>query len=46
VIDEFDELEKSSVDYYAAIRSLYRQRMNDLIRDGKPDLNNLPDFDN
>lgn len=46
VIDEFDELEKSSVDYYAAIRSLYRQRMNDRIRDGKPDLENLPDFDN
>ncbi len=46
VIDEFDELEKSSVDYYAAIRSLYTQRMNDQIRDGKPDLENLPDFDN
>jgi phospholipid-binding lipoprotein MlaA len=46
VIDEFDELEKSSVDYYAAIRSLYRQRMNDQIRDGEQDLENLPDFDN
>ncbi len=45
VIDEFDELEKSSVDYYAAIRSLYRQRMDDLIRDSKPDLDNLPVFD-
>ncbi len=45
VIDEFDELEKSSVDYYAAIRSLYRQRMDDQIRDGKQDLENLPDFD-
>lgn len=45
VIDEFDELEKSSVDYYAAIRSLYTQRRNDLIRDGKQDLENLPDFD-
>ncbi len=46
VIDEFDELEKSSVDYYAAIRSLYRQHMNDQIRDGKQDLENLPDFGN
>ncbi len=45
VIDEFDELEKSSVDYYAAIRSLYTQRRNDLIRDGKQDLENMPDFD-
>jgi len=45
VIDEFDELEKSSVDYYAAIRSLYTQRRNDLIRDGQQDLGNLPDFD-
>ena len=45
VLDQFDELERTSVDYYAAIRSLYRQRMNDLIRDGEPDLENLPDFD-
>ncbi|MDO9459065.1 MAG: VacJ family lipoprotein [Alphaproteobacteria bacterium] len=45
VIEEFDELEKTSVDYYAAIRSLYRQRMNDLIRDGEPDMDNLPSFD-
>ncbi|MCK9994216.1 MAG: phospholipid-binding lipoprotein MlaA [Alphaproteobacteria bacterium] len=45
VIDEFDELEKSSVDYYAAIRSLYRQRMDDRIRDGKTDMENLPVFD-
>ncbi|MEQ1890692.1 MAG: VacJ family lipoprotein, partial [Alphaproteobacteria bacterium] len=45
VIDEFDELEKSSVDYYATIRSLYTQRRNDLILDGKQDLDNLPDFD-
>lgn len=45
VLDEFDELERTSVDYYAAIRSLYRQRMNDLIRDGETDLDNLPDFD-
>jgi phospholipid-binding lipoprotein MlaA len=45
IIDELDELEKSSIDYYAAIRSLYRQRMNDLIRDGETDLENLPVFD-
>ncbi len=45
VIDEFDELERTSVDYYAAIRSLYTQRRNDMIRDGQQDLGNLPDFD-
>ena len=44
VIDELDELEKSSVDYYAAIRSLYSQHMNSNIRDGKTDVENLPDF--
>ncbi len=45
VIDELDELEKTSVDYYAAIRNLYRQSVNDEIRDGKHDPTNLPDFD-
>lgn len=45
VIDEFDELEKSSVDYYAAVRSLYTQRRNNLIHDGKHNLDNMPDFD-
>ena len=45
VIDEVDELERTSVDYYAAVRSLYRQSINDEIRDGAPDFNQLPDFD-
>lgn len=43
-IEELDELEKSSVDYYAAIRSLYRQSMEDRINDGETDMENLPDF--
>jgi len=34
--DEIEDLEKSSLDYYAAVRSLYRQRRNDEIRNGKP----------
>ncbi len=45
VIDEIDELERTSVDYYAAVRSLYRQSINDEIRDGAADFNQLPDFD-
>lgn len=45
VIDEVDELERTSVDYYAAVRSLYRQSINDEILDGAPDFNQLPDFD-
>ncbi len=34
--DEIEDLEKSSLDYYATVRSLYRQRRNDEIRNGKP----------
>lgn len=45
VIDEVDELERTSVDYYAAVRSLYRQSISDEIRDGAPDFDQLPDFD-
>lgn len=31
-----DEIRKGSLDYYATIRSLYRQRRNDEINNGKP----------
>jgi phospholipid-binding lipoprotein MlaA len=34
--DELNDLEKSSLDFYAAIRSLYRQKRNDDIRNGAP----------
>ena len=33
-LDVLDELERTSLDYYAAIRSLYRQRRMDEIRNG------------
>ena len=33
--DVLDDLEKSSIDFYASIRSLYRQRRNDEITNGK-----------
>jgi len=38
--DILNDLEKSSIDYYAAIRSLYRQRRNDDISNGSGSKNN------
>ncbi|HEX9647524.1 MAG TPA: VacJ family lipoprotein [Alphaproteobacteria bacterium] len=35
-LERLDEIERTSVDFYAAIRSLYRQRRDDLIRNGEP----------
>lgn len=35
-LETIDELERTSLDYYVAIRSLYRQRRADEIRNGKP----------
>ncbi|MSO71814.1 MAG: VacJ family lipoprotein [Alphaproteobacteria bacterium] len=34
---EIDELERSSIDYYATVRSLYRQKRASDIRNGAPD---------
>ncbi|HUO90487.1 MAG TPA: VacJ family lipoprotein [Rhizomicrobium sp.] len=36
-------IQRSSVDYYASLRSLYRQLRNNEIRNGRPDTN-LPEF--
>lgn len=45
-MDQLAELEESSLDFYAAVRSLYRQRRNDLIRDGSvEDEEALPEFE-
>ena len=45
VMDELDEIKKTSIDYYAAIRSMYRQKRDAEIRDGKPgDLPPIPDM--
>ncbi len=38
-LDALDELERTSVDFYAAVRSLYRQRRADEIRNGEPGAN-------
>jgi phospholipid-binding lipoprotein MlaA len=43
-IETLDDIERSSVDYYASIRSLYRQSRADAIRNGAPSTD-LPDFD-
>ena len=39
VIEPLDEIERTSVDFYATIRSLYRQRRNDEINNGQPGSN-------
>lgn len=47
-LDALDDLKRNSVDYYAAMRSLYRQRQNSLIHNGKPDpaqAPEIPDYD-
>lgn len=35
-IETLDEIEETSIDFYATMRSLYRQRRDDEIRDGGP----------
>ncbi|MGZ5961587.1 MAG: MlaA family lipoprotein [Rhizomicrobium sp.] len=37
-------IQRGSVDYYASLRSLYRQLRNNEIRNGRPDTQNLPEF--
>jgi len=36
VIEPLDEIQKTSLDFYATLRSLYRQRRGDEIRNGRP----------
>jgi phospholipid-binding lipoprotein MlaA len=36
-LQAIDELKKGSIDFYATVRSLYRQHRNDAIRNGKED---------
>jgi phospholipid-binding lipoprotein MlaA len=43
-IDTLDEIEKSSLDYYASIRSLYRQTRENEIRNGATQVQDLPEF--
>ncbi len=46
-VDTVEQIERSSIDFYATTRSLYRQQRNSEIRNGRPDLDsleNLPDL--
>ncbi|HWE06393.1 MAG TPA: VacJ family lipoprotein [Rhizomicrobium sp.] len=43
-IETLDELERSSVDLYATLRSLYRQHRQAEINHGKANIENLPNF--
>jgi phospholipid-binding lipoprotein MlaA len=36
VVDTLDEIARTSIDFYATMRSLYRQHRDDLIRNGSP----------
>lgn len=40
-----DEIERSSVDFYATVRSLYRQNRKSEIANGVTDIDDLPDID-
>jgi len=42
-IDAVDQIERSSIDFYATTRSLYRQYRNAEIRNGAPDIQDIPD---
>lgn len=44
-LEILDEIERTSVDYYATIRSLYRQNRKSEIANGETDLDDLPDLD-
>jgi len=43
-MNALDEIERSSLDYYASVRSLYQQSRKNAIRNGAPDFDDLPDF--
>jgi len=43
-LDTLADIERSSLDFYATVRSAYRQHRASEIRNGKPDTENLPEF--
>ena len=44
-LDVIDEIERSSVDFYASVRSLYRQNRESEIANGETNLDDLPDLE-
>jgi phospholipid-binding lipoprotein MlaA len=43
-VETLDEIEQTSLDYYASVRSLYRQSRNNEINNGAAAVEDLPDF--
>jgi phospholipid-binding lipoprotein MlaA len=43
-IETLDEVQKTSLDFYSSVRSLYRQSRNNEIRNGANEVQDLPDF--
>jgi phospholipid-binding lipoprotein MlaA len=43
-VDTVEQIERTSIDFYATTRSLYRQYRDAEIRNGKPDLRDTPDL--
>jgi phospholipid-binding lipoprotein MlaA len=43
-VENVDQIERSSIDFYATTRSLYRQHRNAEIHNGAPDLSAVPDL--
>lgn len=43
-VDEVENIERSSIDFYATSRNLYRQSRNAAIHDGDPDMDDLPNL--
>ena len=43
-IETLDEIQQTSLDYYASVRSLYRQSRNNEINNGASAVEDLPDF--
>jgi len=44
-IENIDNIERTSLDYYATVRSIYRQNRRSEIANGEEQIEDLPDFD-
>lgn len=43
-IETLDDIQRTSMDFYASVKSLYRQTRNNEIRNGETEVEDLPDF--
>lgn len=43
-VDQLEDAEETSLDFYATVRSLYRQQRDSMIRNGDPDEDAIPDI--